>query len=184
MTSSWKTESCHNANFVVPCGTVRCHYDNRKCHEWRISVFSVVDYLPARISKHDLQMWQVKGNLLVSRCFITLDVSHFRYVFHGSVVRMSYIRLTHWGRYKMVAISETAFSNSFSWMKMYWFRLKFHQSLSPRVQLTIFQHCFRYGVTPTRRQAIIWTNDDYFTDTYMHSTFNGCPWQYNADADK
>ena len=24
------------------------------------------------------------------------------------------------------------------------------------------------GLGPIRRQAIIWANDDYFTDTYMH----------------
>ena len=31
----------------------------------------------------------------------------------------------------------------FSWMKMYKFWLRFHWSLFPRVQLTIFQHLFR-----------------------------------------
>ena len=51
--------------------------------------------------------------------------------------------LTHWGRDKMAAISQTTFSNAFSWMKMFKFRLRFHWSLFPRVQLTIFQHWFR-----------------------------------------
>ena len=51
--------------------------------------------------------------------------------------------LTHWGRDKMDAILQTTFSSAFSWMKMFEFRLKFHLSLFPRVQLTIFQHCFR-----------------------------------------
>ena len=51
-------------------------------------------------------------------------------------------RLTHWGRDKMVAIFQT-FSNAFSWMKIYEFRLSFHLRLFPRVQLTIFQHWFR-----------------------------------------
>ena len=35
------------------------------------------------------------------------------------------------------------FSNVFSSMKMFEFRLKFHWSLFPRVQLTMFQHWFR-----------------------------------------
>ena len=35
------------------------------------------------------------------------------------------------------------FSNGFSWMKMYEFRLTFHWSLFQEVQLTIFQHRFR-----------------------------------------
>ena len=51
--------------------------------------------------------------------------------------------LTHWGRDKMVAIFQTTFSNGFSWMKMYEFRLTFHWSLFLRVQLTIFHHWFR-----------------------------------------
>ena len=52
--------------------------------------------------------------------------------------------LTHWGRDKMAAISQTMFSNAFSWMKMYEFRLTFHWILFLRFQLTIFQHWFRY----------------------------------------
>ena len=40
---------------------------------------------------------------------------------------------------QMDAISQTTFSNAFSWMKMFEFRLKFHWSLFPWVQLTIFQ---------------------------------------------
>ena len=26
------------------------------------------------------------------------------------------------------------------------------------------------GLAPTRQQVIIWTNDDYFTDTYMRAS--------------
>ena len=48
--------------------------------------------------------------------------------------------LTYWGRDKMDAISQTTFSNEFCWMKMYEYRLRFHWSLFPRVQLT---HCGR-----------------------------------------
>ena len=51
--------------------------------------------------------------------------------------------LTHWGRDKMAAIFQTAVSNGFSWMKMYELWLKFHRSLFPRAQLTIFQHWIR-----------------------------------------
>ena len=50
---------------------------------------------------------------------------------------------THWGRDKMAAIFQTTFSNAFSWMKMFKFLLRFHWSLFPRVQLTIFHHWFR-----------------------------------------
>ena len=51
--------------------------------------------------------------------------------------------LTHWGRDNMAAIFQTAFSNAFSWMKMYKFWWRFHWSLFPGFQLTIFQHWFR-----------------------------------------
>ena len=51
--------------------------------------------------------------------------------------------LTHWGRYKMAAIFQTTFSNAFSWMEMYEFRLLFHWSLFPRFELTISQHWSR-----------------------------------------
>ena len=48
--------------------------------------------------------------------------------------------LTHWGREKMDAISQTTFSSAFSWMKMFEFQLRYHWSLFLNVQLTIFQH--------------------------------------------
>ena len=44
---------------------------------------------------------------------------------------------------KMAAISQTLYSDAFSWMKMYKFQLRFHWTLFLRVQLTIFQYWFR-----------------------------------------
>ena len=51
--------------------------------------------------------------------------------------------LTHWGRDKMDAISQTTFSNAFSWIKMHEFRLRFRWSLFLGFELTIFQYWFR-----------------------------------------
>ena len=51
--------------------------------------------------------------------------------------------LTHWGWDKMAATSGMIFSNAFSWMKMYEFWFKFHWSLFPMLQLTIFQYWLR-----------------------------------------
>ena len=45
---------------------------------------------------------------------------------------------------KMAAFSQTTLSNAFSWMEIFEFRLKIHWSLFLRVQLTIFQHWFRW----------------------------------------
>ena len=46
--------------------------------------------------------------------------------------------LTHWYRDKMAVVFQRTFSNVFSWMKMYKFRISFDW----RVQLTIFRHWF------------------------------------------
>ena len=67
-------------------------------------------------------------------------------------------RLTHWGPEQMASISQTTYSNAFLWIKTYEFGLRLHWSLFLRFQLTIFQHCSDYGLAPTKRQAIIWTN--------------------------
>ena len=61
--------------------------------------------------------------------FLTSKNNHF--VFYPSL--WSNI---HWNWDKMAASFETSFSNAFSWMKMYKFRLRFHWSFW-RVQLTI-----------------------------------------------
>ena len=61
------------------------------------------------------------------------------------ICRMSPLRsllLTHWGRDKMDAISQTTLSNAFLRMKMLEFWLKFHWSLFLGVQLTIFNNWF------------------------------------------
>ena len=70
------------------------------------------------------------------------QVAECQKIHHGLLTQVCF--LTHWGRDKMAAVSQTMFSNAFSWMKMYEFRLKFHWSLFLRLQLTIFQHWFRY----------------------------------------
>ena len=51
--------------------------------------------------------------------------------------------LSHKGRDKIAASFQTTFSNAFSWMKIYKFRLRFHLNFFPSIQITIFHHCFR-----------------------------------------
>ena len=43
--------------------------------------------------------------------------------------------ITHWGRDKINAISQTTFSNAFSWMKMYEFHLRFDRIFFPKVPI-------------------------------------------------
>ena len=52
--------------------------------------------------------------------------------------------LTHWGLNKLAAIFQTTFSNAFSWMKMYEFRLRFHWGMFPRASMGLLpdtQNC-------------------------------------------
>ena len=48
-------------------------------------------------------------------------------------LQYKYLRIcTHWGRYKMAAIFQTTFSNEFSWMKMYEYRLQISLKFVPQ----------------------------------------------------
>ena len=68
----------------------------------------------------------------------------------------------------MLTVSKITISKLF-FMKMYKFWLRFQKKkLFLRVNLTIFQHYFRYGMAQTRRQANISTIDAQIIDAYMH----------------
>ena len=45
------------------------------------------------------------------------------------------VKFTHWGRDKMAAVFQTAFSDAFSWMKMYEFRNKISLEFVPKSQI-------------------------------------------------
>ena len=64
---------------------------------------------------------------------------------------------THWGRDKMADIFQMIFLNAFSWMKTIDIKLKFYSQVSNKQYSSIGSD---NGLAPTRRQAIIWTNDD------------------------
>ena len=69
---------------------------------------------------------------------------------------------TNWGRDKMVAISQTIFSNKYFSNKVFEFRLTFHWTLFLRVQLTIFQHLVQImawrppGDKPLSEPMMVW----------------------------
>ena len=56
---------------------------------------------------------------------------------------------------KYEAFSQTTYSNAFSWMKMYEFRLRFHWNLFPMFELTIAQHYAWSALVNTRIAGII-----------------------------
>ena len=70
---------------------------------------------------------------------------------------LHFYQLTHWGRDKMAAISQTRFSNAFSWMEMCEFRSRFHWSLFLGIRLTTFKHWFRW-----------WLGTDKATSHYLN----------------
>ena len=88
-----------------------------------------------------MTMWIVKENAGKSH-FITSDWNIWRWRYVMVIVSecQSLFDLTHRGRDKMAAISQTTVSNAFSSMKMLKFRSKFHWTLSIRLPLTKFQH--------------------------------------------
>ena len=81
---------------------------------------------------------------IICKYFVKADVSSKKICIYDTWY-MIYCRfaLTYWGRDLIATISQTTFSNAFSWMKMYEFRLKFHESLFLSFELTIFSHWFR-----------------------------------------
>ena len=59
---------------------------------------------------------------------------------------------------KMTAVSQTMFSDAFSWSESFLFWLKFPRGSFLRVQLIITNIGLDNGLAPNRRRAIIWTN--------------------------
>ena len=82
-------------------------------------------------------VWNRRHRVLPLAVWSKRHLDNWRYLFHLESTQ----GLTHWGRDKMDAISQTTLS--FLWIQMLEFLLKFHWSLFLGVQLTIFQHWFR-----------------------------------------
>ena len=105
--------------------------------------------------------WFFAGGLTMSQC-VQWTHSLYLIIFHDNVLRAldptwHNRPLTHWGRDKMDAISQTTLSNAFSWMTMLGLRLEFHWNVFLRVQFIIFQHWFRY-----------WLGADQATSHYLN----------------
>ena len=120
--------SCHcNQNFCPPSGSdahLQIPRAPRSAATW-VDVIEIWRNCYNSLQKKSMAM---EGELSVGQI--------------GTIASAAFV-LTHWGRDKMAAIFQTTFSNAFSWMRMYRFRIRFHWSLFPRDQLTIFQHWFR-----------------------------------------
>ena len=86
---------------------------------------------PISACGHQSNMWGVTGLVVSSK--LNRPGPGFINTLRSEDTYMN--ELTHWGRDKMAAIFQMIFSNGYSWMKMYEFRLTFHWSLFLGVQL-------------------------------------------------
>ena len=113
-------------------------------HKWVNEIFNVIhvwghphrksikctitQQTPFTLSKYKVALTLMRKNLV--------GQAHVKGLFH--------LWLTHWCCNKMASNFQTTFSKAFSWMKMYKLRSRFHWSLFSSVELTIFQHWFRW----------------------------------------
>ena len=121
-----------------------------KCSHWLIREDSIRITLPSSYNTKS------SDSTLPSTYFY---VGSFNYCGFGVLVAVRYTLLfSHWGGYKLTAIFQTTFSNAFSWTKLYVFRLNFNEVFS---KMSNWQSSIGSdnAMAPSRRQAIIWTND-------------------------
>ena len=116
------------------------------------------------LSQGRIELQRTKTCMVVS-LFIWLIFLYEKVYIQPLRVRFFHPLVNNWGRDKMAVIVQTIFSNVFSWIRMFAFRLKF---LLLRVQLKHSNIGSDNGSAPTRRQATIWINDGSITDIYIH----------------
>ena len=114
---------------------------------WPISPFAFC-YIASNGCWVDFPIALAATNVQSAMCIYVWLTRQARYgaccpVGHSVEYRPDSLSLTHRGRDKMATISQTTFSNAFSWMKLYKFWLRFYWILFEMVQLTIFQYWFR-----------------------------------------
>ena len=137
-------------NVLVKANAPVCHHDQLKCLEAKHSDHSQdghnqhgSDRILHRLVHpiNERQYYNVSCCLsLAGHIHNIISASSHIAKSHGTCI---IVMLTPWGRDKMDAILQKAFSSAFSWMKMFEFQLRYHWSLFLKVQSTIFQHWFR-----------------------------------------
>ena len=100
-------------------------------------------YIPSMPYGKSCRRDLVSFYLSLAKCPTIHIIPIFKRIFLTQVCKMFLLLINTLRPRQMDAISQTTFSNAFSWMKMHEFRLRFHWSLFLRFELTIFQHWFR-----------------------------------------
>ena len=108
----------------------------------------------------DLRRYHTHYNVIVMFSKIQFDgMKTWEQVYTWLVLCCVYGGLTR-GWDKMADIFQMTFSDAFTWLKMYEFRLRLHWNLTLREQLQYSHICWDNGLAPNRQQAIIWANLD------------------------
>ena len=127
-----------------------------KLHNWNVKCFHSIIF-PQVLTI--FQLWLILISTFSDTVLYQFMTVYWAVSWPLLPVRGGWGLLTHWNQDKMAAIFQTTFSNSFSWMKIFKFQLKFHWNLFLRVQLKYSSIGSDEGLALTRRQAIIWNND-------------------------
>ena len=143
----WGIKPIPMANMLMKTGSIPCIDRSSQPPIW----YSQSIYHRGSFSKEG-GIWQGPVLCPLSKQILARSITKTWFITHGSFwlwaqpTRDSYWNYLSIPKISMVAHwlfeAETTFSNAFLWMKMYWFRLRFHWSLFLRIQLTTFQHWF------------------------------------------
>ena len=116
-------------------------------HRYVVVVFQPLQRWIPNPTLHAIQVCVARrGQTTYQHCYTTScchgEWRDRHFWFDQLIVPVPVQQQTHWGRDEMATISQTTFSNAFSWMKIYEFCWRFHWNLFLRFELTIFQRCF------------------------------------------
>ena len=143
--------------------TIFCHRSDENSSKFKCKVVTTkfcVNNTYVLLFKYNSFLWSDDKRLNCNRKILNCGWKNCQWNALQIISNFQYILLTvltHWGLDEIDAILQTTFSNAFSWMKMYEFRLRFHWNLFPGIQLTIFQHWFRW-----------WLGADQATSHYLN----------------
>ena len=122
---SWMSRKLAWASGIL-CRTYKGHLFWGECFK------NLVCHTPVMIRKV-CWFWQFFCGILSDKTLLQPYISHMCW----------HLALTHWGQGKITTISQTTFSNAFSWMKIYVCCLRFCWNMHLRFVLIISQHWFR-----------------------------------------
>ena len=175
----WNTHGLCRLSLFVIFHTAECNANNHAnmqinipglYHGGHLSKLWCTAWLP---ETPDWLMQSCQSNVTVQ---FSLSIAEWFFIYRISETLLATLRkltlcykgLTHWGWDKMEAIFRTTVSNGFSWIKNFWISIKISMKFVTRGPIKQYHSIgLDDGLAPTRWQAIIWSSDGQFTDSYM-----------------